>query len=109
RCWLPGGHGTLPVEDAIAHSCNAYFLSLAARLDVDKAILTFRGLGLTGPPPNATPAALIGLTGEWRETSLALAQSYLTLVQIRQPARDRIARGMQLSAQAGTASSVGIV
>src|SRR5262249_15700908 len=30
RCWLPQGHGRVGLADAIAHSCNAYFLALAA-------------------------------------------------------------------------------
>jgi hypothetical protein len=29
QCWLPAGHGTLGIEQAIAQSCNAYFAALA--------------------------------------------------------------------------------
>src|SRR5438477_12692806 len=32
RCWLPRGHGHLDLVQAVAQSCNAYFLSLASNL-----------------------------------------------------------------------------
>src|SRR5258708_9177431 len=30
RCWLPQGHGRMELKTALAHSCNAYFLEVAA-------------------------------------------------------------------------------
>jgi hypothetical protein len=49
RCWLPRGHGNLGLEEAIAQSCNAYFLELAAGLDRQRAAQTFARYGLAGP------------------------------------------------------------
>ena len=106
RCWLPSGHGTLGIEDALAHSCNAYFLSLASHLDTERSAATFRSLGLAGPPQSATPSTLIGLASDWRETPLTLAQAYLALLEVREPTRNLISHGMQRSAQSGTAAAL---
>ena len=106
RCWLPRGHGTPGLEDALAQSCNAYFLSLAAHLDTSRATAIFRHLGLAGPPPDATPATLIGLSSTWRETPLALARAYLALVNDDQRTPSRINLGMRIAARTGTAAAL---
>jgi hypothetical protein len=77
RCWLREGHGTLGLENALAQSCNAYFLVLADDLDRNLASRSFTRLGLTGPPLTAPAAALVGLDAAWRETPLTLARAYL--------------------------------
>lgn len=106
RCWLPRGHGTLGLEDALARSCNAYFLSLAGYLDRDRAVAIFGHLGLAGPPRGADPATLVGLESGWRETPFALTRAYLALICNHEPMRDRIVNGMQMAAQTGTATAV---
>jgi cell division protein FtsI/penicillin-binding protein 2 len=106
RCWLPRGHGAPGLEDALAQSCNAYFLSLAARLDAVRATAVFTRLGLAGPPRDATPATLIGLSSAWRETPLALAHAFLALVNDDQPTPNRVALGMRMAARTGTASAL---
>ena len=106
RCWLPRGHGTLGLEDALARSCNAYFLSLANHLDCDRAAATLARLGLAGPHPNADPATLVGLESGWRETPQTLARAYLALICNHEPIGDRIANSMQMAAQTGTATAV---
>jgi len=106
RCWLPHGHGTLGLEDALAQSCNAYFLSLSNHLAVEDARNTLMQLGLAGPPRGATPAGLMGLTEEWRELPLTLAQAYLALFRDAPISRSRIASGMQRAAFSGTAAAV---
>lgn len=107
RCWYPPGHGMIGLEEALAQSCNAYFLSLAHDLDRVRAMQTFEQLGLVGPPANASDETLIGLDGRWTESPLTLARAYLRLQQDAPPdLRNRILSGMRESAMQGTARSV---
>ncbi len=106
-CWLPRGHGDLDLEHAIAKSCNAYFLFLAANLDREAAIRRLRTFGLAGPGSVADARTLIGLNSGWRETPLALARAYLALLDYPSLAvRTRILRGMAGAASYGTAEAV---
>jgi cell division protein FtsI/penicillin-binding protein 2 len=110
RCWLPAGHGTLDLEEAITQSCNAYFLELAADLDRTRAGQTFAHYGLAGPDAKTPNDSLVGLGTGWRETPLALARAYLELAKERQhPIQSRIAKGMLDSAMRGTARAVDAV
>ena len=107
RCWLPAGHGTLGLEEAIAQSCNTYFLELAAGLDRRRAAQTSARYGLAGPDAQASSESLIGLGTGWKETPLALARAYWQLAKERkEPIQSRIAKGMLDSAMRGTARGV---
>ncbi len=107
RCWLPRGHGSLGLEEAIAKSCNVYFLELAARLDRMRAARTFARYGLAGPPATAGAESLAGLGSAWKESPLALAKAYLQLEKEQQlPMQSRIVKGMSGSAARGTARAV---
>ena len=107
RCWLPAGHGSLGLEEAIAQSCNAYFLELAAGLDRRRAAETFARYGLAGPPAGAATESLVGLGSAWKESPLALARAYLQLAKEQQSAvQGRIVKGMLGSAARGTAREV---
>jgi hypothetical protein len=107
QCWLPRGHGELGLEDALAQSCNAYFLALAAGLDRDRALQTFRSFGLAGPNRNFEARSAIGLGAEWREFPLSLARAYLALLDSPDPLlHEHVLRGMETAASRGTASSV---
>jgi hypothetical protein len=107
RCWLPRGHGTLGLEEAITQSCNAYFLQLAAGLDRRLAAVTFALYGLAAPPIAASAESLAGLGSAWKETPLAWARAYLQLVNEQQsPVQSRIVKGMLDSAERGTARAV---
>jgi cell division protein FtsI/penicillin-binding protein 2 len=107
RCWLPEGHGALDLEEAIAQSCNAYFLALAAGLDRRTAAPVFAHYGLRGPPPTASDATSIGLGSEWKESPLALARAYLQLEsEAGQPTQARLRAGMLAAASRGTAWAV---
>jgi len=106
-CWLPRGHGDLDLEHAIANSCNAYFLSLAANLDREAAIRKLHTFGLAGPGAEADARTLIGLSPGWRETPLALARAYLELLDYPSlEVRTRVLRGMAGAASYGTAEAV---
>jgi cell division protein FtsI/penicillin-binding protein 2 len=112
HCWLPAGHGTLGLEEAIVQSCNTYFLALAsgldrASLDHGRAAQSFAHYGLRGPAAGATDESLIGLGTEWKESPLSLARAYLTLVSEQQsPTQGLLMKGMLGSASRGTARGV---
>lgn len=107
RCWLPAGHGSLGIEEAIAQSCNAYFLALANGLDRRRAAQTFARYGLTGPPGEAKDESLVGFGSAWKESPLALVRAYLKLAAEQSSAvQGRITRGMLASAERGTARAV---
>jgi cell division protein FtsI/penicillin-binding protein 2 len=107
RCWLPAGHGNLGLEEAIAQSCNTYFLTLANALDRKRAAESFARYGLAGPAENANSENLVGLGAAWKETPLALARAYLTIQkEQRSVLQGRIVKGMIASAQHGTARAV---
>jgi penicillin-binding protein 2 len=36
HCWKPEGHGSLALVDAIMHSCNTYFFTIANQIGVEK-------------------------------------------------------------------------
>ena len=107
RCWLPAGHGSLGLEEAIAQSCNTYFLELADDLDRQRAAQTFARYGLIGPASEAASESLMGLGLEWQETPQALARAFLQLEKEQhQPIQSRIVKGMMASASRGTARAV---
>lgn len=109
RCWLPRGHGTIDLENAIAGSCNTYFLALADGLDRDQLQAVFSRFGFEGPPANAAAGTLIGLGDRWRETPLALARAYLALLtDAPASVRSRILDGMRAAAETGTARDVDV-
>jgi cell division protein FtsI/penicillin-binding protein 2 len=98
-CWLPRGHGRLGIEEAIAHSCNAYFLALAS----EEVAPVARRSGIEEPPARASPSTLIGLGDGWKIAPLAVTRAYCDLLE-----RPELRRGMALSTQVGTASQLGI-
>lgn len=107
RCWLPAGHGALGIEEAIAQSCNAYFLALANGLDHRRATQTFARYGLSGPAAEAKDESAVGLGSAWKEQPLTLARAYLKLATEQPSAvQGKITRGMLASAERGTARAV---
>jgi len=96
-CWLPRGHGTLALREAIAFSCNSYFHQLVARA----------GSGFR--PAMASFALHAGEEQSLTVASpLALARAYLELTRhAREPAFAPVLQGLALSAQKGTAKAVG--
>lgn len=104
-CWRAAGHGRLTLTPALAQSCNAYFLALAATLTpAELARLT--DLGLPAPPPDASAQTLIGLASPnpWLISPRNLAEAYARLIPLASPA---ILAGLRGSAQQGTAARVG--
>src|ERR1017187_504241 len=61
-CWLPRGHGRIGITEAIAQSCNAYFMQLAraaASGDIERVADRY---GLQAPE-DRSPESLIGRYG----------------------------------------------
>lgn len=107
RCWLAKGHGSLGFRDALANSCNAYFLQLARDVDPHSLEVVAAKFGI--PPPDLeTPEARIGLGRDWQISPLALARAYCELAsRSTEPRVAEILAGMKQAAQSGTASAIG--
>jgi|GEM_PF-390632 len=104
RCWLPLGHGRLALPEALAQSCNAYFLSLGAMLDAQTARASFTRFGLHPPSTSLTPDVMIGLADAWRETPFDLLHAYSALLSASTVrAYDKVVTGLRLATLEGTA------
>ena len=95
QCWLPQGHGSIDYIEAIAQSCNSYFLQ--------KVTGNVRYLE---PPSSPTPETLIGLGSEWPIAPSTIARAYASLAH--DPEAGTIRAGMRASAKRGTAKLLGI-
>lgn len=101
HCWK--AHGSMTLREAIAKSCNAYFLALARSVDPDD----FTGMGLPSAP-RSTPESLIGLAPAWPVAPHDLATAYALLLRgPPTPTRREIVAGMRASALRGTAALAG--
>jgi cell division protein FtsI/penicillin-binding protein 2 len=96
-CWT--AHGTLTLPEALAQSCNAYFLAVARTLNPAE-------ITLPAPPPNPTPEDLIGLTPRWLLTPETVVRAYAQLLTSPTPSA-QILTGMASAALTGTASRIG--
>jgi cell division protein FtsI/penicillin-binding protein 2 len=108
-CWLPHGHGRITLNEAIAQSCNAYFLALARDVPVDQANAVLTAYGLPPVKDANKPLALAGLSDTWQVSPLALARAYATFAHAARDRDAEILSGMQSSAQIGTAHAVSLV
>ncbi len=102
-CWLPRGHGTLGIRQAIALSCNSYFHQLVSDAEPGFAAPTLESFGLTAG------VSEVGMVRQGGVASpLALAKAYLELVNhAQEEAEIPVLQGMMLSAQKGTAKAAG--
>jgi len=106
-CWLAKGHGRLRFVDALAHSCNAYFLNLARKVDMPALARVCAAYGVSAPDA-ATPEARIGLGTDWRIAPLSLTRAYAELAsRSGEPKIDSILAGLERAAKSGTASAIG--
>ncbi|HTB10137.1 MAG TPA: penicillin-binding transpeptidase domain-containing protein [Bryobacteraceae bacterium] len=107
HCWLAKGHGQIAFRDALANSCNAYFLQLAKDVDAHSLAVVAAKFGI--PTPDAeTPEARIGLGRDWQISPLALTRAYCELTtRASEPRVAEILAGLKLAAESGTASAIG--
>src|SRR5271166_6337216 len=107
RCWFQKGHGAEQFRDALANSCNAYFLELAKGVDAHSLAVVAAKFGIP-PPMVETPEARIGLGSDWQISPLALTRAYCELSSRSvEPRVAEILAGMKQAAESGTASAVG--
>jgi cell division protein FtsI/penicillin-binding protein 2 len=90
------------LEQAIAHSSNAYFGELARNLDSGAVMAVCHRLGL--PLPSG-PEGLTGMGKSWQIAPLDLARAFGQL--LREPCAGPILLGMRHAAQSGTAKAIG--
>ena len=107
RCWLPHGHGRVGFREALAQSCNAYFLNLARDVDANTLAVVAAKFGIA-PPAADTVGTRIGLGSEWRISPVAMARAYCELAsRAGEPRVDEILSGLEAAARSGTASAIG--
>ncbi|BCS32992.1 hypothetical protein TBR22_A22170 [Luteitalea sp. TBR-22] len=110
-CVHPDLGRPLALDDALAHSCNHFFVRLAERLDRRSLEQTFRALaataGVSAPPLGAAPIGLVGLGLEGPRLGLrAWAGIVLAAMDVDASAgagADLIVRGVRGAAREGTA------
>jgi cell division protein FtsI/penicillin-binding protein 2 len=108
RCWLPSGHGRMEINNAIAHSCNAYFLEVARDVTPEALQSVVQRFGLSAPDRGVDPSTLIGLGAGWRISPFAIARAYSELIaRSFDPGVREILAGMALSGQSGTGRGAG--
>jgi cell division protein FtsI/penicillin-binding protein 2 len=102
-CWR--AHGRLRFREALAQSCNAYFLNLAHEQGTLPVITAKFGINA----PNVdTAEARIGLGSAWKISPIALAWAYAELASRRgEPRVAEILAGLALAAETGTARAIG--
>lgn len=107
-CWSPRGHGRIEMKQAIAWSCNAYFLALSAAVRIEDVASLASRFGLRGPAPGSAASTLVGLGDGWETSPLSVARAYCELAaRAGAPGVDELLAGMALSATIGTGSAVG--
>ena len=111
HCHRAGGHGSVDLEQALAHSCNSYFYQVGAKLQIDVIARYARALGLGRPTGIDLPHEVTGLIPdpEWKrrvrhapwyagETiSVAVGQGYVLVTALQMA---------QLAATVGTTGDV---
>ena len=106
-CWLAHGHGRMRFREALAQSCNAYFLNLAHGVDPGTLAVVTGKFGISSPD-GASPETRIGLGNGWRISPLAMVRAYAELSsRMGEPRVSEIFDGLELAARSGTASVIG--
>jgi len=107
-CWRPHGHGRINIAEAIANSCNAYFLQLANGIPLERANVVLTSFGLPPVAAGNKSVTLAGLSSYWRVTPLSLARAYATFAREPHAHDPEIFAGLQGSASTGTARAVSV-
>ena len=114
-CSHPDLKRPLTAAEALAHSCNDFFLSLVPRLSIAAVNDVRRRIGLPSTPAGTDfPGSLVGLAGA-RTTPRRLLDAFLRVVdpsrrgglQITPAARAILTEGLSGAARYGSASALG--
>lgn len=104
QCWLGGaGHGLIDLQQAIAHSCNSYFLQVSASVHPGRLQTVAQRYGLP-MPDSLSPAVLTGIGREWKISPVVLAEAYSKLAFTSEA--EALREGMRASAREGTAKAI---
>lgn len=107
-CWWPKGHGRARIREAIAHSCNAYFLALAEGVSPADVATWANRFGLSPPPADASVRTLVGFGDAWRSTPLSAVRAYAELLRRGgDPGVRDVLEGMQQAGTFGTGRKAG--
>lgn len=93
QCWK--NHGSVGLTEALAYSCNSYFLQLLHDVTPDELNPGLQSMGLPAIPSNASARTMIGLDGQWRVTPETLLRAF---GRLGAPVRE----GLELAARSGT-------
>ncbi len=105
-CWKRDGHGRLALVEAIAYSCNSYFLQLARACPKENVARVAATFGLPAPAADA-PETWIGLKGGWPVSPVDLLGAYAELrLRALDPGPRLILQGMRMSAKQGTGRGI---
>jgi cell division protein FtsI/penicillin-binding protein 2 len=108
RCWYPHGHGQIGLVQAVAQSCNAYFLMLASDLRPSSVAAVLRRYSIYDVSEKVSPDSLVGLGSAWKISPVRMLRAYAELSRRRdQPGVSEIIRGMEISETSGTGLEVG--
>jgi len=68
RCWVHSGHGEVDISQAITHSCDVFFYTLAQKLGIDKIAYWAERLGLGSKTGIDLPGEVAGTmpSTEWK-------------------------------------------
>lgn len=72
HCWLPEGHGSVAMADAIARSCDVYFYEIARRTGIDNIEKMARRFGFGRQTGIELPAEKSGVVPgrDWKRSNL---------------------------------------
>jgi cell division protein FtsI/penicillin-binding protein 2 len=104
ECWLPHGHGQVALREAIAQSCNSYFLQELRSRGAQPAMHAAGQYGLP-LPADTSASTLIGLGTGWKASPVEIASGYARLARAESALVVR--EGMRLAAETGTARHAG--
>ena len=107
-CWLPKGHGRIYIGDAIAHSCNAYFLAMAKQMKPASVVETLAKLHVTPPPAEVEQRTLAGMGAAWKFAPHEILSAYAEIAKRwAQPGMREAVVGLREAAKTGTARELG--
>lgn len=76
HCHRKGGHGSLALEDAIAHSCDVYFFHVASLLGIDPIAKMALRFGLGRPTGIGLPGEKAGLVPSRSWKSIVMGKNW---------------------------------
>jgi cell division protein FtsI/penicillin-binding protein 2 len=105
QCWRLAGHGEVGLVEALAQSCNSYFLQTAAVKVTQGSLASVLNRFDLPSPDDPSSETLIGLGTAWKIAPERLAQAYARLVNASDTGA--ILQGLRIAGISGTARLLG--